>query len=44
MQEIDSVTLIVNTLQLDVTPQAFLERSRAIEEKEMANVKFMHGE
>lgn len=43
MQEIDCATLVVETLRLDVTPRAFLDKCRAMEEKEMANVKFMHG-
>lgn len=40
----DAVTEIINTLKLDMTPAAFLDRVGAIEETQMANVKFMFGE
>lgn len=42
-QEIDGATMIVETLQLNMTPEEFLKKVRAMEESEMANVKFMHG-
>lgn len=42
-QETDSATIIVETLRLGITPEEFLEKARAMEEKEMANVKLMHG-
>lgn len=43
-QEINSASLIVDTLQLDITPKVFLEKAHAIEVQEMKNVRFMHGE
>lgn len=42
-QEIDSATLIVETLRLGITPEEFLKKAHRMEEKEMANVKLMHG-
>lgn len=42
-QEIDGATMIVETLQLNITPEEFLDKVRAMEESEMANVKLMHG-
>lgn len=44
IQEMECATLIVNTLKLNITPQALLEKSRVMEEKEMSNVKFINGE
>lgn len=43
-QEIDSASLIVDTLQLDISPKVFLEKAHAIEVHEMKNVRLMHGE
>ncbi|VVC43474.1 HAD-like domain,Phosphoglycolate phosphatase, domain 2,HAD hydrolase, subfamily IA [Cinara cedri] len=42
-QELDSATMMVNVLQLDITPEEFLEKAHAIEAIEMKNVQFMHG-
>lgn len=44
IQEIECATLIINTLKLNLTPQALLEKARLIEEKELGNVKLFHGE
>lgn len=44
LQELDGATLIVNTLELDITPELFLEKAHKIEEKEMAKVELMHGD
>lgn len=43
IQERDCANLIIDTLQLDLTVEAFLEKARVIEETEMPNVKLMHG-
>lgn len=43
IQERDCANLIINTLQLDLTVEGFLEKARVMEETEMSNVKLMHG-
>lgn len=42
-QEMDVANLIINTLQLDMTPQELLQKAQAEEEKELKNVKLMNG-
>ncbi|XP_025202039.1 pseudouridine-5'-phosphatase-like [Melanaphis sacchari] len=42
-QEMDVANLIINTLQLNLTPEELLQLARDEEEKELQNVKLMNG-
>jgi len=43
-QEMDVANLIINTLQLNLTPEEFLEKAHIEEEKALKNLRLMHGE
>jgi len=42
-QEMDVANLIINTLQLNLTPEELLQKASIEEEKELKNVKLMNG-
>ncbi|XP_050439382.1 pseudouridine-5'-phosphatase-like [Adelges cooleyi] len=42
-QEMDGARIMVNALQLDLTPEEFLRKVQVIEEKELPKVKLMSG-
>lgn len=44
MQELDCANLIIDTLKLDISPEAFLEKAHALDAKEMSNVTLMPGD
>jgi len=39
----DVAILIINTLQLNLTPEELLQQARIEEEKELQNVQLMNG-
>jgi len=43
-QEMDVANLIINTLQLNLTPEELLQKARIEEEKSLKNLKLMYGE
>lgn len=43
MQEIDGALLIINTLNLEITPEIFLKKAHILETTEMLNTKCMSG-